>query len=123
MISNITPVNRFISARIRCRRGMAVAVTVKARTPAATNALPIASGSQFPSPTMNAAKRSLNSLLFECGEDRVDHLLRVAEQHARVLFVEERIVHARVAARHAPLHDDAGLRLPHFEDRHAVDRA
>jgi hypothetical protein len=53
----------------------------------------------------------------------VQHLLRIAEQHAVVLLVEERIVHAGVARGHRALHDDRGLGLPDFEHRHAGDRA
>jgi diguanylate cyclase (GGDEF)-like protein/PAS domain S-box-containing protein len=53
----------------------------------------------------------------------VQHLLRIAEQHAVVLLVEERIVHAGVAGGHAALHDDRGLGLPDFQHRHAGDRA
>jgi energy-coupling factor transport system substrate-specific component len=51
--------------------------------------------------------------------------LRVAEQHAvvGVVLVEERIVDAGVAGGHAALHHDRGLGLPHFEHRHAGDRA
>ena len=57
-------------------------------------------------------------------EHGVHHLLRVAEQHAGVVLVEQRVVDAGVAA--SPCRASctiAGLRLPHLEHRHAVDRA
>src|SRR4051812_20360700 len=53
--------------------------------------------------------------VLQCREHFIQHLLGVAEQHAVVLLVEERIVDARIARGHAALHDDRGLRLPHFQ--------
>ena len=35
-------------------------------------------------------------------QHRVEHLLRVTEQHPRVVLEEQRILHARVPRRHAP---------------------
>src|SRR6185503_20907463 len=60
--------------------------------------------------------------LLQCRQHRVDRFLRVAEQHPRVVFIEERIVDAGIAARHAALHDHADLGLPDLEDWHAVNR-
>ena len=57
--SSITPVNRFMSARMRCRWGIVRCLIEKNITPLAMNAVPIANGSQLPSPTMNAASPSI----------------------------------------------------------------
>src|SRR5687768_6630159 len=53
----------------------------------------------------------------------IDHLAGVAKKHLRVLFVKQRILDAGVAASHASLENDAGLRLPYLQDRHPEDRA
>jgi hypothetical protein len=42
-------------------------------------------------------------------EHLVQHLLGIAEQHAVVLLVEQRVVHAGIARGHAALHDDEVL--------------
>ena len=68
-------------------------------------------------------RSSKGRLCAELGEHGVDHLARVAEEHLRVVLVEQRVFDAGVAARHPALEHDAGLRFPDFEDGHAVDRA
>jgi hypothetical protein len=60
---------------------------------------------------------------FQRRQHLVQHLLGVAEQHAVVVLVEQRVVDAGVAGGHAALHHDAGLGLPDFQHRHAGDGA
>ena len=55
-------------------------------------------------------------------DDLFRHLLGVAEQHHRVVAIEQRVVDAGIARRHAALDEHHGVGLPHFEHRHAVDR-
>ena len=54
--------------------------------------------------------------------DLFRHLLGVAEQHHRVVAIEERIVDAGVAARERALVEHDGAGLPHLQHRHPVDR-
>src|SRR5664280_1772678 len=49
-------------------------------------------------------------------DDVLDHLLRVAEHHHRLVHVEELVVEAGVARRHRPLVDDDGLGLVGLAD-------
>jgi hypothetical protein len=53
----------------------------------------------------------------------MERRLGVAEEHARVLAEEERVVDAGEARTHAALEHEHGPRLVDVDDRHAVDRA
>src|SRR5688572_7840559 len=53
----------------------------------------------------------------------VEGALGVAEEHARVLVQEERVVDTGVAGGHPAFEHDDPPRLPRLEHRHAVDRA
>ena len=56
-------------------------------------------------------------------ENRIQAFLGVAEQHARVLLEEQRILHACVTGGHGAFQHDGGAALPAFQNRHAADRA
>src|SRR6266850_8355069 len=56
-------------------------------------------------------------------DDVFDHFLRVAEHHHRLVLVEQRIVQAGIARRHAPLVHEHAARLVNIKHWHAVDRA
>src|ERR1041384_7622517 len=104
-------------ASVRAKR------TKSTGTPSAAHATAITSA-PAKRPRSFSSRRSATDFIsgLQGCEDFVEHLLRVAEQHAVVLLVEERIVDPGVARGHAALHDDRGLALPHFQHRHAGDR-
>mmetsp|Transcript_24334 Transcript_24334/g.62746 ORF Transcript_24334/g.62746 Transcript_24334/m.62746 type:complete len:220 (-) Transcript_24334:623-1282(-) len=62
------------------------------------------------------------SHLLELRLEALERLLRIAEEHARVLLDEDGVVDAGVARPHRALHNDHLLRVPHFQDRHARNR-
>src|SRR5437868_14525860 len=62
--------------------------------------------------TSPPSSRSRELSGFQRSQHLVQHLLRIAEQHAVVLFVEERVVDASITRSHAALHHDRSLRLP-----------
>jgi hypothetical protein len=55
-------------------------------------------------------------------DDFLGHLLAVAEQHHRVVAVEQLVVDAGIADAHRALDEQNGLGLLDVEHRHAVDR-
>ena len=58
----------------------------------------------------------------DVGDELVDRLLRVAEQHHGLRVVEERVLDPGEARVHRALEHHDGLRVVDVEDRHAVDR-
>ena len=52
-------------------------------------------------------------------QDLIDDLLRITEQHQRVLFVEQRIIDSRISRRHRAFHDYRVAGFPDVEHRHA----
>src|SRR3954465_12572120 len=54
-------------------------------------------------------------------DDALRHLLGVAEQHHRVVTIEQRVVDAGIARGERALDEHHGAGLPHLQHRHAVD--
>src|SRR5258705_12746130 len=55
-------------------------------------------------------------------DDALRHLLGVAEQHHRVVAVEQRVIDSCVSGCERPLDEHHGAVLPALKHRHAVDR-
>lgn len=51
-----------------------------------------------------------------------NHLLRIREQHQRIVFEEELVLDARITGAHAALDEQDGLGFFDIEDRHAENR-
>src|SRR5580704_18809919 len=54
--------------------------------------------------------------------DLLGHFLGVAQEHHRVIAIEQRVVDAGIARRERTLVEHHGAGLPHMQHRHAVDR-
>src|SRR6266498_4179954 len=66
---------------------------------------------------------SINRLIAQRFYDLLGHLLGVAEQHHRIVAVEQFVVDAGIAdPAHRALHEQHGARFLHVEHRHAVER-
>ena len=75
-----------------------------------------------PKPRCQGNARS-NLSRFERLTDLSEGLARVAEEHARFLVIEKRVVDAGEAMAHAALEDDDVASAVDVEDRHSVNRA
>ena len=61
-------------------------------------------------------------ILFKCFDDFLAHFLGVAEQHHRVVAVEQLVLDAGIARGHRAFDKEHSLGPLDLEDRHTVDR-
>src|SRR2546428_224909 len=116
-----------ISSRLTSCRGAVSPRSSRSAGPPAVGFGMVAAGYAQRDPPRQGARDSTRtspatSRLQSGGE--LDHrLLRVAEEHERLVSVVELVVDARETRGQAPLADHHHPRPFHFQDRHPVDRA
>src|SRR3954462_8044312 len=72
-----------------------------------------------PSPTLVLSVRVVHTL--DLADEIRGDPLGVTEQHDRIVAIEQRVVDAGEAGRHASLHDHGRPRIPGLEHRHSID--